>query len=431
VCMYVIVLILALCSAVLIYFLRKALRKNKRLECIFRELPVSFSVSTKDGDLSHVHHKHSALSATKRLRELGAKEERVFKRSFRELSDTDISTSQFEFDSSASPNLRFEAQAKKLPRNLFKNDSYLISVSDITERHEKQKRADILLEHEKAFRIALQMIAQNKGFDEFSQWLLENLLNWLGADRTQIYRIDQDTGKAALAAEYSASEKKENTVDLIPLNSQFRAALSAQKIIAYDCSKPNENESLDAVCDKLKSLDVKSAAFFGIISSENLSGLISVEFFRNRKKFSEYDFGALANISKIIQIAQDRKESFEKLKQNEARKNTILQTIDCPVILFDPKGNIVTVNEATAKIVNKSIPEITGCLLFNGICHKNPQDENCSVNIAIGTKKQISKRITANEKIYDLTYTPVLDADGNIAYIVMIASNVSAAEEAT
>lgn len=170
-------------------------------------------------------------------------------------------------------------------RKIFsKNDSYLISVSDITERHEKQKRANILLEHEKAFRIALQMIAQNKGFDEFSQWLLENLLNWLGADRTQIYRIDQATGKAALAAEYSSSEKKENTVDLIPLNSQFRAALSAPKIIAYDCSKPNENESLDAVCDKLKSLDVKSAAFFGIISNENLSGLISVEFFKKQKK---------------------------------------------------------------------------------------------------------------------------------------------------
>ena len=395
--------------------------KRKRLECIFDNLPLNFGAVDNDGNFLYLHYANPAMANVKKLKEFGGKEERAYMRAYRELSDTDAKTVKFEFDSPNAGAQRFEAFVKILPQKVFNTPCFLATASNITERHKNQKLAETLLGQEKIFRIALQMIAQNRGFDEFSGWLLENIAEWLGCERVTAFGFDGDD-KANALVKFAKTDAPE--LDFSAKEPKFAEKLHTQTIIAIDTSSPTD-ETFAPFANALKAANVKSAMIFGITDeNDELVGCLTAESFKNRPKFGEQDRNLMANAAKIVQIALDRRESFRKLKESETQKSLILQTIDNPVILFDRNGKIQSVNNAAAKIIGKNADEIKSCADLSQICGRTPDDPNCDLNEVIRTKLGKVKQVHIKNKLYEMSYTPVID-NGEISNIVMISTDIT------
>ena len=362
--------------------------KRKRLECIFDNLPFNFGAIDKDGNFLYLHYTNPPMADAKKLREFGGKEERAYMRAYREISDTDAKTVKFEFDSPNVGAQRFEAFVKVLPEKTFNTPCFLATAINITERYKNQKLAETLLGQEKIFRIALQMIAQNRGFDEFSK-------------------------TSAPVLDFKMDE-----------SAKFTAKLRPQNVVVYN-SADTSADDFDAVLPSLKAANVKSAMFFGVVDgNDKLVGCLTAESFKNRQKFSEQDRNLMANAAKIVQIALDRRESFRELKESEAQKSLILQTIDNPVILFDKSGKIKSVNNAAAKVIGKSADAIKSCEDLAQICGRTPADPNCDLHEVIKTKVGKIKQVHIRDRLYEMSYTPVVD-NGEISNIVMISTDIT------
>ena len=80
--------------------LAKAVAERRRLESVLDALPFNFAAAKADGEFLYLHYTNPAFDGAKRLREFGAKDEKLYKRAFREISDTAAKTVKFEFDSS-------------------------------------------------------------------------------------------------------------------------------------------------------------------------------------------------------------------------------------------------------------------------------------------------------------------------------------------
>ena len=80
--------------------LKKSLLVQKKLERIFDDLPCEFAVVSGDGEIVYQRFKTPLFAKSKRLREFGPKEEKLYKRAFREISDTALQCADFEFDAS-------------------------------------------------------------------------------------------------------------------------------------------------------------------------------------------------------------------------------------------------------------------------------------------------------------------------------------------
>ncbi len=401
--------------------LKKSLLVQKKLERIFDDLPCEFAVVSGDGEIVYQRFKTPLFAKSKRLREFGPKEEKLYKRAFREISDTALQCADFEFDASNSAGQHFETRVKPLPEELFGIGTYLISCENTTERHERQKRADTLLEHEKIYRIALQMIAQDKGFDNFTGLLLENITKWLGADRAAVYSFNSGTGSASILAECCGNSTKFPVAKHeINKTSKFYENILSQNILIYDCSDEKTEPEFDAVLTALKESEVKSAIIFGMLFDGETPGFLCVECLKNRRKFSELDKNTVLNVSKIIQIAQDRKVSYEKLRENYLQKSMILKSLDFPILLFDGDGNIKSANDAAAKIIGEKPCNISDYRDFNPICGTPPSDSDCMLKTAIETKNETVKRMVINGKLREISYKPLLNQNGEVAYIVVM-----------
>lgn len=396
--------------------------KRKRLECIFDNLPFNFGAIDKDGNFLYLHYTNPPMADAKKLREFGGKEERAYMRAYREISDTDAKTVKFEFDSPNVGAQRFEAFVKVLPEKTFNTPCFLATAINITERYKNQKLAETLLGQEKIFRIALQMIAQNRGFDEFSSWLLENIAEWIDCERITAFKF-ADSGKAACLVEFSKTSAP--VLDFkMDESAKFTAKLRPQNVLVYN-SADTSADDFDAVLPSLKAANVKSAMFFGVVDgNDKLVGCLAAESFKNRQKFSEQDRNLMANAAKIVQIALDRRESFRELKESEAQKSLILQTIDNLVILFDKSGKIKSVNNAAAKVIGKSADAIKSCEDLAQICGRTPADPNCDLHEVIKTKVGKIKQVHIRDRLYEMSYTPVVD-NGEISNIVMISTDIT------
>lgn len=396
--------------------LAQAVAERKRLESVLDALPFNFAAAKADGEFLYLHYANPAFDGAKRLREFGAKDEKLYKRAFREISDTAAKTVKFEFDSSVENGRRYEAEVRPLPENVFGEQVFLLTGVDITDRHANQTRADILHEHEKIFRIALQMIAQNKGFDNFSNWLLENLMKWLQADRVAVYKFDG--GGQSVLAECARVAGGGRIECGIGESSKFRALLKSQNAVVYDSAEPKTEESVDAILPYLKAQGVKSAVFFGAVSDGEPVGFLAAECLKNRKKFSDFDKNAVVNTAKIIQIAQERKDSYQKLKESMLRKRLVLQTLDFPVILLDPDGNVENSNDAAKSLADKApenLADLSG--IANGFAEL--------FDAAKAEKSSKSKRAFIGGNVYEISCKPALDDAGNVANLVAIFSDIT------
>lgn len=396
--------------------LAKAVAERRRLESVLAALPFNFAAAKADGEFLYLHYTNPAFDGAKRLREFGAKDEKLYKRAFREISDTAAKTAKFEFESSVENGRRYEAEVRPLPENVFGEQVFLLTGVDITDRHSNQTRADILHEHEKIFRIALQMIAQNKGFDDFSNWLLENLMKWLQADRVAAYKFGGN-GLSVLA-ECARVAGGAGIECEIGESSKFRAMLKSQNAVVYDSADPKTEESVDAILPHLKAQGVKSAVFFGAVSDGEPVGFLSAECLKNRRKFSDFDKNAVVNAAKIIQIAQDRKDSYQKLKDSMLRKRLVLQTLDFPVILLDPDGNVETSNDAAKYLAGKApanLADLAGVADgFSELFEKAKSEKSAE-----------SKRAFIGGNVYEISCKPALDDAGNVANVVAIFSDIT------
>lgn len=89
--------------------LAKAVAERRRLESVLDALPFNFAAAKADGEFLYLHYTNPAFDGAKRLREFGAKDEKLYKRAFREISDTAAKTAKFEFESSVENGRRYEA----------------------------------------------------------------------------------------------------------------------------------------------------------------------------------------------------------------------------------------------------------------------------------------------------------------------------------
>ncbi|MBI9047763.1 MAG: PAS domain S-box protein, partial [Anaerolineaceae bacterium] len=127
----------------------------------------------------------------------------------------------------------------------------------------------------------------------------------------------------------------------------------------------------------------------------------------------------------------ERKQAEEALLNSEAQKNAILNGITTNIALVDKELEILWANKAAVSSINKQSGDIVGhpCYFFWG--DKVAPCANCPTLKAFQTGK--SEHIiveTPDGRIWDESGEPILDANGNVAYVVEIAQDITERKQA-
>lgn len=137
--------------------------------------------------------------------------------------------------------------------------------------------------------------------------------------------------------------------------------------------------------------------------------------------------GKSVKVQGTIQDITEKKILSDELKKTQEEWETIFQAIGDPVLIMDPKHNILNVNRATLKSVGLSSDEILGKKCFD-IFHKlNKPPEGCPLEklLKSGHKEAVAMEIEALDGTYLVSCTPVFDDKGELKNIIHIATDIT------
>ncbi len=134
---------------------------------------------------------------------------------------------------------------------------------------------------------------------------------------------------------------------------------------------------------------------------------------------------------RTVDYAIERKRVENELKETENQKNAILDGISANVLYLDKDLNIIWLNKAALKDLNKTKEEIIGhpchiaCDVKQDIC------EECPVKKVVETQESEMSKITFEEgKVLDIHAEPVFTREGQLQGVVTITHDITAEHQA-
>ncbi|MGB2698018.1 MAG: PAS domain S-box protein, partial [Candidatus Zixiibacteriota bacterium] len=138
-------------------------------------------------------------------------------------------------------------------------------------------------------------------------------------------------------------------------------------------------------------------------------------------------------VSSLFGIARDiteRKKTDEALRQSEETARAILNASFEVVLLVNPDGIIVAMNDALSKVFGKKQDELVGKCAFDFMSPDVAQHRKIQMNKAIRSGQPIRFEDQRKGRWLDNNIYPILDAKGKVAKLAVFAHDITAHKKA-
>lgn len=198
--------------------------------------------------------------------------------------------------------------------------------------------------------ISLTIMQRNKinlVVDEASQ----AVVNWLGANATVVYLIDNGEFKMA-----SSFRIPEEMVIVVDNQGVARETLNQRKALLYENYSRDWHGGEDYSLANETAGSVMSVPLF---SNEEILGVLLVIAGQKGKVFDSHDLRLLEQLSNQVAVAISHSQLFENLDNAHAQLQTVLTSTDNPVIAVNRELKIIFINPSAKILFSEQINEAT------------------------------------------------------------------------
>ena len=313
-------------------------------------------------------------------------------------------------------------------RLLIRNGSRLLIgiSSDITcERELKRQLAeqfrelDASLQDEQSINRCLSLLATTDDFDSCAQFILEELGNRSGADRSVAYLFDRERREVKRAHEW----RREN-LPVWPSRVEvfggekfdyFRRELQERREIVVGGAMPPP-AGLEFLAERLLRLGVHSIMIAGIWLKNELTGVICLYHMDEAHPFVGADRHRLRNACNLYALLMERELRLQEIQESSSLKEQIFANIAMPVVMFDLNYNIVMVNPTACDALKRPEAEVVGRKCYEMLCDCAAPPQWCPLKRVAEEKQAVSIDFAGHGRQYLVTVQPVFGRDGRMIY---------------
>lgn len=354
---------------------------------------------------------------------------------------------------------QFRALARELGIN---EDEYIIALNKIKILPIKQVKAAANFLHLVANAISkighknLELIKKNKledlykkiietirtslDINETKQKIVDIVGKVFEADRCFITDYDKTSDKfLPIRYEYLSSE------EILPISGtdvnaeipNFSSAVKNGNSLIINDKKiyiDSDDENFNLEKKAIKKFGVNSAFGFPLYYSNELLGVLSIQYVKNKHKISDYEINLLNNIANQISLAIHQSDLYEQLKQKANIQKTILNNMPYMAWIKDTEGKFITVNKQFGKNYGLDESAFPGKNDYDFSTKENAekyQKDDLEV-VKSGKQKITEERITTEKGLgWAETYkSPFTDDKGNVLGTIGFAKDITETKEA-
>lgn len=141
------------------------------------------------------------------------------------------------------------------------------------------------------------------------------------------------------------------------------------------------------------------------------------------------DVALLTTLARQVAVAFENIRLYEQARQSEGMTQAVLNAITESVLLIDPQGRILALNQTAARRLGSSVAQLVGSRLHDLTADVLPrpllEPRMTYVDEVVRSGKSVRFEDERAGRRFDHSLYPVLDAQGNTVYIVIFAQDIT------
>ncbi len=302
-------------------------------------------------------------------------------------------------------------------------DLYLFGIcSDMTEIIESQEREKL---HSQQLR-TLSNFLGTAMLSSTPKGLFGDVLRFVGeslrADHCFVFRYDPTDKSIRPLSQWCSDDVYFKSDDELPkispdIDAWIDKLSKNELIVSEDMEAEHTGEF--ANLDQIEAANgIKSLLASGILKNGKLLGFVSIEFRKNKHKFTESDYYLVQMVSHILEFALERFEHLKQLEEGETLRRLLLDSVDIPIMLWDPNLKLVNANSAAAKFAGADEATLLANPCDKVICKGMFNPRSCPVRRCLDEGRVVTNDISFDGKDFHVTITPIFDAEKKVMFAI-------------
>ncbi len=306
-------------------------------------------------------------------------------------------------------------------------------VTDIThERMQEEKLTEtvrgmeIHAQNERSFNRCLELINAS-ALDKSMPLCLRELGEKSCADRCGIFLFDEGSGRFRLRHVWVRDEHcagGEEFIDLPFLEfSHFHEYIRRHlQLEIQDISNPPVG--FEEFAREVARLGpIQALLLQGIWMDGKLYGASVLEF-REPYVCGEDDYRRVQNMGNLYLLGLERERRVEEIERGALLQRQIVDSIGIPLLLFDLEYNIVSVNQETVRLLQRSSEELIGTKCYRSLCGLDAPPPWCPMCKTVQEKGKVQVDFNGHGREFIITTVPIYDTRGKMIYVLETALDV-------
>ena len=290
-----------------------------------------------------------------------------------------------------------------------------------TEREEMIGRLQRLVEYERITNRCLQDITLQTEFSDSVNFMLREIGETLGGDRSYIFQYMDDYRLASNTYEWTSPETSPQIdnlkeIDMTPFPELLETLSKKNELLIDDLSAPPP-EFVNSVYF-LEMQEIRSILIVGIWMDGRLWGFLGVDYVKSLRTFTESDKHILHNAVNLFLLAMERERRMNALADNRFLQKQIFDNITIPILLMDRDFKVVTANTAIKNFYREHGGDSAGETCFQCYCHSDSPPADCpAMKVFKSGRQYTTERIIQGRRI-QINAQPIFDRDGEMVYVL-------------
>lgn len=128
----------------------------------------------------------------------------------------------------------------------------------------------------------------------------------------------------------------------------------------------------------------------------------------------------------IVHDISERKEAERQVVEQRNHLTALMNALGDSAMLLDMRGRIITLNTAAANALNGSGKKLTGRVLFKCMAEGESAAHRRMFREVLSRGKPVRDELALGESVWDVTYYPVFDVQGQVAGVALYSKDVTA-----
>lgn len=308
---------------------------------------------------------------------------------------------------------------------------------DITQQERLEKEREKLLENLKSYveqekllnRIWARLMTKLDDQEVFTE-ILRTIVGFMGAYTGYIYRSDFSIGKDIAYAAFEEDASLEIPLEDYPEMPIVPEAVWFQKTMNHEIWEVTDTETEEARRIQgewnrhMPALGVRALCGIGLWLNGKYWGYIGFAFRAPHEPLSAQQKFLLISMAHIAEIFLERKRSRQDLDRSEYEKHLILDTMNIPIMLFNPDMQLIRCNNAALAIAGKSEEEVYRLGCQEVFCGEKCRSRDCPVRRTHDDLMVHTRELHLKDRDYLLRANPIV-IDGKLVYIMKTMLDVT------